>query len=139
MANTDFVVKNGISATTGSFTGVVTAGSYIGITSANVTSALGFTPASGTSNPVVTSSQTLSPGTYFVNTTSAAITVTLSATLLGAYTFIDAAATWATHNLTINGGSFTIGSATGQAATFIANVSDYQFSLSANSTYWGLC
>ncbi len=89
---------------------------------------------------LVSSSQTISiPGTYLVDTSGGAITLTVSSTLFGAYTFIDAAATWATNNLTVNGNGHNIGNkATNVAATFVADVSDCQFSMRAAGTYWRL-
>lgn len=88
---------------------------------------------------VITASQTLQPGDYFVDTSGGAITIMLSGALGGAYTFLDAKNTWGTNNLTIDGNSHAIGpTATNTAGTFVANVSDYQFYVEAAQTYWRL-
>ena len=87
---------------------------------------------------VINVSGTYSSGIYFINTSAGPITVTLSATLAGSYTFIDDSASWSTNNLTINGNGNQIGTPGNTAATFTANVSDYQFSVAAYSSYWRL-
>ena len=88
---------------------------------------------------IVSTSQTIVPGTYYADTSGGAITLTLSLTLAGVYTFVDAENTWGLNNLTINGNGHNIGNnSTNVAATFLANVSDYQFSIEASSTYWRL-
>jgi hypothetical protein len=87
----------------------------------------------------INSSQTIGPGVYLVDTSAGVITLTLGATLTGAYVFIDAQNTWGTNHLTINGNGHNIGNnSTNVAATFLADVSDYQFTIEASSTYWRL-
>lgn len=87
----------------------------------------------------INTSQTIGPGQYLVDTSAGAITLTLGATLTGAYVFIDAQNSWGTNNLTIAGNGHNIGNnSTNVAATFLANVSDYQFTIEASSTYWRL-
>lgn len=88
---------------------------------------------------VINSSQNISPGVWYVDTTSGAVTLTLSAVLTGAYTILDATNNWSVNNVTINGNGNNIGpTSTNTASTFIANVSDYQFYIEAQSTYWRL-
>lgn len=88
---------------------------------------------------IVSTSQTVSPGIYCADTSGGAITLTLSPTLGSAYIFIDAQNTWGTNSLTINGNGHNIGNnSTNVAATFPADVSDYQFTIEASSTYWRL-
>ncbi len=88
---------------------------------------------------VINTSQSLIPGRYYVDTSAGAITLTVIATLTGAYTFIDAQSTWGVNHLTVNGNGHNIGNiSTNVAATFLADVSDYQFSMEALSTYWRL-
>lgn len=83
--------------------------------------------------------QTLQPGTYAVDTTGGAFSVNLSATVLGAYVFFDARNYWSTNNFTINGNGHNIGNlSTNTASTFVANVSNRQFSITAAQTYWRL-
>jgi hypothetical protein len=83
--------------------------------------------------------QTLQPGTYLVDTTGGAFSINLSVTLSGLYTFIDDKNYWTTNNFTVNGNGISIGNvATNVSTTFIANVSDYQFSIVAAGTYWRL-
>jgi hypothetical protein len=87
----------------------------------------------------INTSQTVGPGAYLVDTSAGAITLTLGSTLTGSYIFIDAQNTWGANNLTINGNGNNIGNnSTNVAATFLANVSDYQFTIEASSTYWRL-
>jgi hypothetical protein len=87
----------------------------------------------------VSASRSVGPGTYYVDTSAGSITLTLSATLSGAYTFVDAAACWSDNHLTIDGNGHTIGNiSTNTASTFLADVSDCEFSIVATGTYWRL-
>ena len=87
----------------------------------------------------VNTSQVVGPGTYFVDTSGGPITLTLTGVLTGVYTFVDAQNTWSMNNLTIGGNGWNIGNnSTNVAPTFLADVSDYEFSIEASSTYWRL-
>ena len=73
------------------------------------------------------------------------MTLTLNSVLSGAYTFIDASNYWGINNLILNGNGNNIGggatlaiASANSASTFTANVSDYQFSIEALSTFWRL-
>lgn len=88
---------------------------------------------------IISTSGTYLPGIYYVDTSGGAITMTLNASLAGAYVIIDAMNYWGTNNLTINGNGHNIGNvSTNVAASFTADVSDYQLSIEAASTYWRL-
>ncbi len=99
----------------------------------------GGTPNVSITGIIVSTSQNVGPGTYLVDTSGGPITLTLTSVLIGVYTFIDAKNSWGTNNLTINGNGNNIGNIPSNvAATFLANVSDYQFTIEAASTYWRL-
>ncbi len=99
----------------------------------------GGIPLIALSGTYINSSGNVSPGLYYVDTTSGPITLTVSSTLAGGYTFVDAGNYWGVNNLTINGNGNSIGNIPSNlAGTFLANVSDYQFSMVAEATYWRL-
>jgi len=94
---------------------------------------------------VISTSQAVSPGVYYVDTTGGVVTLTLNSVLSGAYTFIDASNYWGINNLILNGNGNNIGggatlaiASANSASTFTANASDYQFSIEALSTFWRL-
>lgn len=88
---------------------------------------------------VANNNNTLQPGTYAIDTTGGAFSVNLALTVGGFYTFIDVENNWSVANFTVSGNGHNIGNtSTNVAATFVADVSDYQFSIEAASTYWRL-
>jgi hypothetical protein len=94
---------------------------------------------------LVNSSQTLSPGVYYTDTSQGPITITTNTFTTECYTFVDATNSWGTNNLTVNGGGYPIGNIVNNTATtFLANVSDYQFSMvpetdpASHVPYWRL-
>src|ERR1019366_9306578 len=108
-------------------------------TTGNAGAAVWIAPDLQFGGTIIATSQTVGPGVYYVDTSGGAVTVTVAAALTGVYTFIDAKNSWGTNNLTVNGGGHNIGNvSTNVAATFLADVSDYQFSIEAASTYWRL-
>ncbi|MDR3438940.1 hypothetical protein [Telmatospirillum sp.] len=90
----------------------------------------------------ITSTETgtvIQPGTYAVDTTDGPVTLLLATTLAGLYTFLDPKNNWTTNNFTVSGNGNNIGNIPSNVApTFIANVSDYQFSIVATNAYWRL-
>lgn len=126
-----------VAAVSGS--GSITPGHLATFADASGTLQDGGLPGAAGAPTYINTSQTIGPGVYLVDTSAGAITLTLGAALSGAYVFIDAQNTWGTNNLTINGNGHNIGNKlTNVAATFLANVSDYQFTIEASSTYWRL-
>jgi hypothetical protein len=134
-------VKNasGSGPTVASISGTVAVGHFAVFADTVGTLQDGGLPLIALGGTYVNSSGTVSPGLYYVDTTAGPITLTVSSTLAGGYTFVDAGNYWGVNNLTVNGGGNPIGNIpTNVAATFLANVSDYQFSMVADATYWRL-
>jgi hypothetical protein len=134
-------VKNasGSGPTVASVSGTIAVGHFAIFADTAGTLQDGGLPAIALGGTYVNSSGTVSPGLYYVDTTAGPITLTVSSTLAGGYTFVDAGNFWGTNNLTVNGGGNPIGNIpTNTASTFLANVSDYQFSMVADAAYWRL-
>jgi hypothetical protein len=85
----------------------------------------------------VNAATTLGPGSYMVDTSGSAFTITLPAapTTGAMLQFLDLTATWAINNLTLNRNGKNI---MGQAANLICNVTDAQFTIWYNGTEWRL-
>lgn len=92
---------------------------------------------------LISTSGTIQPGIYYVDTSGSAITLTLSSSLVGAYTFYDVANYWNLNNLTINGNGHSIGvNYTDIYTLFIANGAYPSFNVvgrpAASTPFWGL-
>ena len=134
-------VKNasGSGPTVASITGTVAVGHFAVFADTAGTLQDGGQPEIALGGTYVNSSGAVAPGLYYVDTTAGPITLTVNSTLAGGYTFVDAGNAWGINNLTVAGNGHPIGNvATNTAATFLANVSDYQFSMVADATYWRL-
>ncbi len=122
--------------------GAFTAGHVLVAADSSGTATDGGPISSASSGIVITvanAGQTLSPGIYAVDTTGGAFAVNLTSTIGGAYTFYDYQNWWGVNNFTINGNGNNIGNTSSDvSATFLADVSDYEFTIVASSTYWRL-
>ncbi len=109
------------------------------VTTGSTATAVWYSPELQTGGIVVNTSGLLPPGFYYVDTSAGPVTVTVLAALAGVYTFVDAENAWGTNHFTINGNGNDIGNLpTNIAATFLADVSDYAFTIEAAATYWRL-
>lgn len=109
--------------------------------SGNVKTSGGSSNSSSSANlTYISTNATIPKGSYLVDTSAGAITLTLSASPVqgDAYEFVDAKGTWGTNNLTVarNGHNMIDSGGASVAEDFIADLDGLQFTLFYDSPNW---